>query len=249
MLPAVDKKCSKTKEKTYRKTKEKKSKHKLKHKTHKKSSVRTSNRNIVQYSDVSSEELSSSEAGEIHSDFDEKQGLLRFKPHKIVTDNLIITRVASPQSLLSACSPLSNNWEQDSIPESSSMSTNLSLNNGLMDMTSEHKRLKQKKSKKTVKKPKSPTTKKKKKKKEHKSDLKTGCDNSYVRFSTFSSLDLPKRNGDVLIESANNYQPPDELSLTPPLAKPAHLNISKVKVIHNEDETHNTKHLRKEDKR
>lgn len=249
MLPAVDKKCITTsKEKTYRRTKEKKNKHKLKYKSHKNSSELSSN--IVQYSDVSSEELSSSEAGEIHSDFDEKLPPSRLNSKKVYSHKLRIARAASPRNLLAACSPLSNHWEQDSIPENSSMSTSFSINNGLAEMASEQKRLKHKKNKKTTKKPKSPASKKKKKKKsEYKTDLLPDCDNSFIKFSEFPNSELTERNGDILVEPANNYQPPDEMSHTPPLANSVHVKVSKVEMILNEDEKHSTKHLRKEDKR
>lgn len=238
MLPAVDRKCSTAiKEKTHRKTKEKKNKHKLKSKPYKKNSRITSNKNLVQYSDVSSEELSSPEAGEIHSDFDDKHGALRLKPNKIITENLRITKVTSPRNLLPSCSPLSNHWELDSSPEDSSMSTNIS--NNCIDMTSEISHLKYKKNKKSNKKPKSPGSKKKKKKKDvkHKSDtILSDCDNSFK----FSSVGLSRHNGD--------FNESVKKSHTPPLAKSAHIKVSKVQVTHKEDEKH-IKHLRKEDKR
>lgn len=249
MLPAVDRKCSaSSKEKSYRKIKEKKSKHKLKSKSYKKHSGLSSNKNLVQYSDVSSEELSSPEAGEIHSDFDEKHGGLRLNPpNKIVTDKLRITRiVTSPLNLLAACSPLSNHWELDSIPEDSSMSTNFNLNN-CIDVTSEVTHIKYKKNKKTSKKPKSPSSKKKKKKKDfkHKSDVLPDCDNSFDKFSNVSNLELSKRNGDFT-EPVKN--PSIEVSHTPPLTKSVHIKVSKVEVAHKEDEKC-SKHHKKEDKR
>lgn len=235
MLPSVDRKCSTaSKEKKHRKTKEKKNKHKLK--PYNKSSRIASHKNLVQYSDVSSEELSSPEAGEIHSDFDDKHGALRFKPNKIITENLRITKVTSPRNLLPSCSPLSNHWELDSSPEDSSMSTNIS--NNCVDMTSELLHLKYKKNKKSSKKPKSPGSKKKKKKKDvkHKSDtILSDCDNSFK----FSSVGLSRRNGDL--------NEPVKKSHTPPLEKSTHIKVSKVQVTHIEDDTH--KHLRKEDKR
>lgn len=251
MLPAVARKCSgPSKEKSYRKIKEKKSKHKLKSKSksYKKNSGFTFNKNLVQYSDVSSEELSSPEAGEIHSDFDEKHGGLRLNPpNKIVTDKIRITRiVTSPLNLLAACSPLSNHWELDSIPEDSSMSTNFNLNN-CIDITSEVTNRKYKKNKKNNKKPKSPSSKKKKKKKDlkRKSDVLPDCDNSTTKFSKVPNLELSKRNGDF---TEPDKKPSIEVSHTPPLTKSDHIKVSKVEVTHKEDEKC-TKHHRKEDKR
>ncbi|XP_025416752.1 cyclin-dependent kinase 12-like isoform X2 [Sipha flava] len=243
MLPAVDRKCNTSiKEKTFRKIKEKK-KHKIKHKTYKKHCAHTSNRNLVQYSDVSSEELSSPEAGEIHSDFDEKHGIFRLNHNKIITNNIRITRVTSPQNLLVDCSPLSNHWDLDSILEDSPMSTNLSLNN-CIDMT-EVAHLKSKKSKKLNKKPKSPGSKRRKKKKDLKINILPDCDNSYNKYSKQSNLELSKHNGDFN-ESINKKKTVEE-SHTPPLTKPAQIRISKVEVTHKEEEKH-SKHLKKEDK-
>lgn len=241
MLPAVDRKRSTTtKEKLYRSTKERKYKHKLKSRTHKKHRGHISKRNIVQYSDVSSEELSSPEAGEILSDFDDKHGTSRLKPPtKIITDTLRITRVISPRNLLAACSPLSNHWEQDSSPEDSSMSTNLSVNN-CIEIASEVTNLKFKKNKNN----KSPNSKKKKKKKDlkHKPVVFSDCDNSSVNISKYSM----ERNGDFIEPDIKCK--PILVSLTPPLIKSTHINISNVEMTYREDEKH-TKHLRKEEKR
>lgn len=249
MLPAVDRKCSaSSKEKSYRKIKEKKSKHKLKSKSHKKHSGLSSNKNLVQYSDVSSEELSSPEAGEIHSDFDDKHGGFRLNPHnKIVTDTLRITRIVTkPLTILEACSPLSNHWELDSLPEDSSMSTNFNLNDSI-DISSEVTNIKYKKNKKTNKKPKSPSSKKKKKKKDlkHKSDVTPDCDNSFHKFSNVSNSELSKHNGDFTEHDKN---PSIEVSHTPPLTNSDHIKVSKVEVVHKEDEKC-SKHHKKEDKR
>lgn len=248
MLPAVDKKRSTTtKEKLYRSTKERKYKHKLKSRTHKKHRGHISKRNIVQYSDVSSEELSSPEAGEILSDFDDKHGISRLKPPtKIITDTLRITRVISSRNLLAACSPLSNNWEQESSLEGSSMSTNLSVNN-CVEIASEVTNLKVKKSKKNNKRPKSPNSKKKKKKKDlkHKPVIFSDCDNSSVNISKYS-MELSNRNGDFIEPDIKCK--PILVSHTPPLTKSTHINVSNVEMTYREDEKH-TKHLRKEEKR
>lgn len=252
MLPAVDRKCSTaSKEKPYRKTKERKhKKHRVKSKSKKRSSV--FNKQLVQYSDVSSEELSSPEAGEIHSDFDDKHGALLLKPHnKIVTEQLrVITRVTSPRNLIAACSPLSNQWELDSLPEDSSMSTNLSINNGIdiSYIASGVTHLKGKKSKKANKKHKCPSSKKKKKKKDskHKSDdILSDCDNSNDQISKYTNSELSQHNGS-LIEP--KHEPPIEISLTPPLSKSVHINVSKFEMTYQEDEK-DIKHLKKEDKR
>jgi len=251
MLPALVRKCSTaSREKSYRRTKEKKNKHKLKSKSHKKQGLITSNKHLVQYSDVSSEELSSPEAGEIHSDFDEKHGSLRLKPHpptRIITNNFRITRVTSPRNLVAACSPISNLWELDTVHEKSSMSTNFNLNN-CIDMASEVSRLKYKKAKKTNKKPKSPTSKKKKKKKDlkQKSDVLPDCDNSFVKITKCSNLEPSKRNGDF-IEPVKKHKPSEEAH-TPPLTKSTHIKVPKVDVTHKEEEKH-VKHHRKENKR
>ncbi|XP_060844414.1 cyclin-dependent kinase 12-like [Rhopalosiphum padi] len=250
MLPALVRKCSTaSREKSYRRTKEKKNKHKLKSKSHKKSALVTSSKHLVQYSDVSSEELSSPEAGEIHSDFDEKHGVIRLKPPpptRIITNNFRITTVTSPRNLLAACSPISNHWELDPVLEKSSMSTTFNLNN-CVDMTSEVSRLKYKRAKKTNKKPKSPSSKKKKKKKDlkHKSDVLPDCDNSFVKFSKCSNSESSKRNGDF--NDPVKKHKPIEVSHTPPLTKSAHIKISKVEVTHKEEEKH-IKHHRKENK-
>jgi len=247
MLPALVRKCSTaSREKSYRRTKEKKNKHKLKTKSHKKSALNTSNRHLVQYSDVSSEELSSPEAGEIHSDFDERHRALSLKPPgRLISSNFRITRVTSPISLVAACSPISNHW--DPVLEKFAMSTTFNVNN-CVDMTSEVSRLKYKKAKKTNKKPKSPTSKKKKKKKDlkQKSDILPACDNSFMKFSKCSNSEPSKRNGDF-IEPFKKHKP-IEVSHTPPLTKPAHIKVSKVEVTHKEEEKH-TKHHRKENKR
>lgn len=250
MLPALVRKCSTaSREKSYRRTKEKKNKHKLKSKSHKKPALNTSNKHLVQYSDVSSEELSSPEAGEIHSDLDDKHGALNLKPHptRIISNNFRITRVTSPISLVAACSPISNHWELDPVLEKSAMSTTFNVNN-YVDMTSEVSHLKYKKAKKSNKKPKSPTSKKKKKKKDlkHKSDILPACDNSFMKFSKCSNSEPSKRNGDF-IEPVKKHKP-IEVSHTPPLTKPAHIKVSKVEVTHKEEEKH-TKHYRKENKR
>jgi len=249
MLPALVRKCSTaSREKSYRRTKEKKNKHKLKSKSHKNPALITSNKHLVQYSDVSSEELSSPEAGEIHSDFDDKHGAIRLKPPtRIITNNFRITRVTSPRNLVAACSPISNHWELDPVLEKSSMSTTFNINN-CVDMTSEVSRLKYKKAKKSNKKPKSPNTKKKKKKKDwkHKSDELPDCDNSFVKFSKCSNSEPFKRNGDS-IEPVKKHKP-IEVSHTPPLISPTHIKVSKVEVTHKEEEKH-TKHHRKENKR
>ncbi|XP_015364460.1 PREDICTED: cyclin-dependent kinase 12-like [Diuraphis noxia] len=250
MLPALVRKCSTTsRDKSHRRTKEKKNKHKLKSKSHKKPALSTSNKHSVQYSDVSSEELSSPEAGEIHSDFDEKHGALSLKPPptRIISNNFRITRVTSPISLVPACSPISNNWELDPVLEKSAMSTTFNVNN-CVDMTSEVSRLKYKKSKKSNKKPKSPTSKKKKKKKDlkHKSDILPACDNSLMKFSKCSNSEPSKRNGDF-IEPVKKHKPID-VSHTPPLTKPAHIKFSKVEVTHKEEEEKQNKHHRKENK-
>jgi len=249
MLPALVRKCSTaSREKSYRRTKEKKNKRKLKSKSHKKPARITSNKNLVQYSDVSSEELSSPEAGEIHSDFDEKHGALSLKPPtRIITNNFRITRVTSPISLVAACSPISNNWELDPVIEKSAMSTTFNINN-CVDTTSEVSRIKYKKAKKSSKKSKSPTSKKKKKKKDlkHKSDILPACDNSFMKFSKCSNSEPSKRNGDFN-EPVKKHKP-IEVSHTPPLTKPAHIKVSKVEVTHKEEEKH-TKHHRKENKR
>lgn len=243
MLPAVDRKCSK--DKTYRKKTQKKNKHKIKHKSHKKKIRYPSD--SVQYSDVSSEELSSSEAGEIHSDFDDKHGALQFtsSSNKIITDQLRITRVTSPRNVFTACSPLSNQWELDSLPEDSSMSTHISVNN-FLDMTTEVTSLKCKKSKKNSKKSKSPSLKRKKKKKDikHKPDTLSDCDNSFVKCSNFTNLEVSNQNGDFN-EPVEKYSIED--SHTPPLDKSVNINVSKVEIIYKDDEKH--KHHRKEDKR
>lgn len=249
MLPAVDRKCNTScKEKTYRRIKEKKHKHKIKHKSHKTKSGFSSNKNLVQYSDVSSEELSSSEAGEIHSDFDEKEGTLRLKPHlnKLITNRLRITRVTSPRNLLEACSPLSNQWELESLPENSSMSTNLSLNN-CIDMASEITHLKCKKNKKSNKKPRSPSSKKKKRKKDlkKKTSMLSNCDHSIVKFSNDLNLQVSKYNGDFNEPSNYNFIEP---SHTPPLIESIHIKVSKNETAYKED-IKLTKHFRKEDKR
>lgn len=245
MLPAVDRKCNtSTKEKTFRKIKEKK-KNQRKPKSFKKHCAHTSNKYLTQYSDVSSEELSSSEAGEIHSDFDDKHGIFRLNHNKIITNNIRITRVTTPQHLLEDCSPLSTQWDLDSILEDSSMSNNLSLNN-CIDMT-EVAHLKCKKNKKLNKKPKSPGSKRKKKKKDLKHNSLPNCDNSYNKYSKLPNLELSKRNGDF-IEPINKNNPVEEKSHTPPLTKPAQIRISKVEVTHKEEEKH-SKHLRKDDKR
>lgn len=256
MLPALVRKCSTaSREKSYRRTKEKKNKHKLKSKSHKKSSITTSSKHLVQYSDVSSEELSSPEAGEIHSDFDEKHAALRLKPPpfppptRIITNNFRITTVTSPnRNIVTACSPINNHWELDPVLEKSSMSTTFNLNNSV-DMASEVSHLKYKKAKKNNKKPKSPSSKKKKKKKDlkHKSaDVLPVCDNSFVKSSKCSNLEPSKRNGDFN-EPIKKHKP-IEVSHTPPLTKSDHIKISKVEVTHKEDEKH-TKHHRKENKR
>jgi len=249
MLPALVRKCSTaSREKSYRRTKEKKNKHKLKSKSHKNPGLITSNRHLVQYSDVSSEELSSPEAGEIHSDFDDKHGAIRLKPPtRIITNNFRITRVTSPRNLVAACSPISNHWELDPVLEKSSMSTTFNINN-CVDMTSEVSHLKYKKTKKSNKKPKSPNTKKKKKKKDlkHKPDELADCDNSVVKFSKCSNSEPSKRNGDF-IEPVTKHKP-IEVSHTPPLTKPAHIKVSKVELTQKEEEKH-TKHHRKENKR
>lgn len=251
MLPALVRKCSTGgREKPYRKRKVKKNKRKLKPKAYITPASITSNKNVVQYSDVSSEELSSPEAGEIHSDFDEKHGALRFKPPpptRVITNNFRITKIPSPRHLLESCSPISNNWELDPLLENSSMSTNFNLNN-CVDMVSEISCLKNKKSKKTNKKPKSPSSKKKKKKKDlkHKPDVLLSCDNSLVKISKCSNPEPSKRNGD-LIEPVKKHKP-IEVSHTPPLIRPVHIKVSKVEVTHKEEEKH-IKHQRKENKR
>lgn len=249
MLPAIDKTChTSRKGKTYQKTKTKKIKNRIKRKSHKKNSGFSSNKNFVQYSDVSSEELSSSEAGEIHSDFDESNGVLSLKSsfNKIITDQLRITRVTSPRDLLEACSPLSNQWELNSVPEDSSMSTNLSINN-FIDMTSEVAQMKYKKSKKN-KKPKSLTPKKKKKKKElkYKHDLSPNCDSSF-KFSNLSNVEVSKHNGDLDGYTAN-YKPYIEESHTPPLENSPHIKVSNIEMLHKHDEKP-IRRLKKEEKR
>lgn len=242
MLPAVDRKCStSTREITFRKIKEKK-KHKIKPKPHKKHCTHTSIKNSVQYSDVSSEELSSSEAGEIHSDFDDKHGLFRLNHNKIITNNIRITRVTTPPRILEDCSPLSNYWDPDSILEDSSMSTNLSLNN-CVNMT-ELTHLNCKRNKKLDKKPKSPVLKKYKK--DVKYDALPNCDNSCNKYFKVSNLEISKRNGDF--NDPININKSVEESHTPPLVRPAQIRISRVDVTHKEEEKH-SKHLRKEDKR
>lgn len=243
MLPAVDKKCSTaSKEKLYRKTKERKhKKHRVKSKSKKKSSGLVLNKHLVQYSDVSSEELSSSEAGEIHSDFDDKHGALCFKHrNKIVTEQLrVIARVTSPRNLIAACSPLSNQWELDSLPENSSMSTNLSVNNGI-DKPYVASGVNHLKCKKKIKDHKCPSSKKKKKRKDlkHKSDdVLSDYDNSGIQIS--------QHNGS-LIEP--EHESPVEISHTPPLSKSVHINVSKFEITYPEEEKV-MKHLKKEDKR
>lgn len=248
MLPALVRKCSTaSKEKSYRRTKEKKNKHKLKSKSHKNPALITSNKHLVQYSDVSSEELSSPEAGEIHSDFDEKHAIRLKPPTRIITNNFRITKITSPRNLVAACSPVSNNWELDPVLDTSSMSTTFNINN-CVDMTSEVSHLKYKKAKKSNKKPKSPNIKKKKKKKDlkHKSDVLPDCDNSFVKFSKCSNSEPSKRNGDF-IDPVKKHKP-IEVSHTPPLTKSAHIKVSKVEVTHKEEEKH-IKHHRKENKR
>lgn len=249
MLPAVDRKYSSVNKEVYQNTKGKKNKHKLKSKLYKKNTNLSSNKNLVQYSDVSSEELSSSpEAGEIHSDFDEKHCTLHLRHNKIISDKIRITRIISPRHLVAACSPLSNQWELDSIPEDSSMSTNLSANNCL-DMTSESTFLKHKKNRKSNKKQKSPSIKKKKKKKDlkHKSNALSNCDKSLVKFSKFSNIELSKINGNF-VESVKKYKPSVEKSHTPPLTKSSHIKVSKVEATHKEEVKH-IKRLRREERR
>lgn len=250
MLPALDKKYhARSKEKTYKKTKKIKNKHRIRHKSHKKCSGFSSNKRLVQYSDVSSDELTNSEAGEIHSDFDESKSTLCLKPSfsQIISDQLRITRATSPRDLIVACTPLSNQWELNSIPEDYSMSTNLSVNN-FIDMTSEVAQMKFKKSKKN-KKPKSPSQKKKKKKKEskHEHDISPNCDSSFKKCTNLSNSEVSKRNGDLDAHS-DKQKPYFEESHTPPLEDSPHIKVSKIVMSHKHDEKL-VKHLKKEEKR
>lgn len=248
MLPAVDRKCNTScKEKVYRRIREKKHRHRIRHKSHKTKPGFSSNKNSVQYSDVSSEELSSSEAGEIHSDFDERHGALRLKPHlnKFLTDRLRVTTTVTPRNLLEACSPLSDHWDQESSSENSSMSTNLSINNS--DMASEITHLKCKKNKKNNKKSRSPSSKRKKRKKDfrRKTSMLPDCDHNIVKISNDSNLQVSKYNGDF--NEPSNYNS-IEPSHTPPLIESVHIKVSKNETVYKED-IKLTKHFRKEDKR
>lgn len=239
MLPAVDRKLYATnKEKSHRKTKDKKHKHKLKSKSSKQNYE--PERSAVQYSDVSSEELSSPEAGEIHSDYEDKYCRLSFKSKKIITDNLLITTRVSPRQE-SPCSPLNDQWNKTVTQDNYLMSTNTSLNN-CVDVTSEVvKHQKSKKNKKSNKKRKSPGTKKKKKKKEIKRVTLLDTNNSNVKASKYTNLELLKRNGEFS-ESVKKQTNIDEESHTPPLIK------TSSKVFKTEEDKF-SKHLKKEDKR
>lgn len=238
MLPAVAKKLHATnKEKSHRKVKDKRhNKHKLKSKSIKHIEPA---KITVQYSDVSSEELSSPEAGEIHSDYEEKYCRISFKSKKIITDNLLITTRVSPR-IESPCSPLNDHWNKNIPQENFIISTNMSLNN-CVNIASEVKPQKTKKSKKANKKRKSPGSKRKKKKKELKRIMLLEQNNSNVNPSKCSNLELSKRNG-VFSESVKKHTHVEEESHTPPLMKSSS-KISKA------EEVKHSKHLKKEDKR
>ncbi|VVC34564.1 Hypothetical protein CINCED_3A014986 [Cinara cedri] len=237
MLPAVDKKLYTTNQEiSHRKPKEKRHRHKLK--SYKKNNEFDFDKNSVQYSDVSSEELSSPEAGEIHSDLEDKYCRIRFKSKKIITDNLLITTRVSPRNQ-SPCSPC---WNQNLIQNNCLMSANMRSNN-CADMSSETTHLKYRRIKKSNKKPKSPGSKRKKKKK----DLKNTSDimlsdpnNSNVNLSKCTNVEPNKRNGDFT-DSVKKYKHTEEESHTPPLMKSTPIKVSK-------EEGKHIQHLRKEDK-
>ncbi|XP_050439240.1 cyclin-dependent kinase 12-like [Adelges cooleyi] len=254
MPPVVEKKHSTTSKGILnRKSKEKKNKRKLKHKEHKRNSGSSSNKPLVEYSDVSSEELSSPEAGEIHSDVEESAVARQQKSiNDIIVQNIHITKKNSPKSLLETCSVLNNQWEQDSLPDESSVLTNFTKSNGVTDIMSspKQKRLKHKKSKKLSKKFTSPCSKKKKKKKEIKeiTDSSNFGNSSFLKLPVLPELKFSKNNGDTLVESCSIVHPPNEESHTPPLAQSACIAVSKVEPTHNEDAKH-IKHLRKEEEK
>lgn len=248
MLPALDRKFSIASKDRYQKIKEKKNKHKLKSNSYKKSGNISSNKNLVQYSDVSSEELSSPEAGEIHSDFDDKLGILHSKSNKLITDKFQIAKVIPPRNLIAGCSTLNNQWKLDSMPGDSSMSTNLNSNH-CVDMTSGRTHSIHKKGRKSSKKSKLSNMKKKKKKEfKHKLEMLSDCDNSLVKFSKCSNMELSKNNGN-LIDSVKKHNPSEEKSHTPPpLIRSTHIKVSNVDEHHNNDEKY-IKRVRREEKR
>lgn len=248
MLPALDRKSSIASKDRYQKIKGKKNKHKLKSNSYKKNINISSNKNLVQYSDVSSEELSSPEAGEIQSDFDEKHGTLHSKSNKLITDKLQITKVISPRNIIATSSTLSNQWELDSTLGDSSMSTNLNSNNSI-EMASGHTYSIHKKNRKSNKKSKISNMKKKKKKDiKHKLDILSDCDNSLVKFSKCTNVELTKINGN-LIDPVKKHKPSVEKSHTPPpLIKSTHTKVSKVD-DHPNDEEKYIKRFKREDKR